>query len=181
MAAASSILLGIGAISLAAAYQQSETMKAQGDFQRQQFETNARLAEMQAQDTIKRGDEDAAAYKKQVKQVIGSQRAAMAAQGIELDSGSALDIQEETAGIGALDALTIKNNAWREAWGYRMQASSMAGQGAMAQIGARNDARNTMLTGGMNAANFYVRGLASYSPSQSPSPKAAAAPKPKAG
>lgn len=140
---------------LMSAYAQSESLKAQGDYQRQIGEVNARFGEMQAQDALKRGDEAASAHKQKVNQMVGSQRAAMASQGIALDSGSALDIQQETATMGAADALTIKNNAWREAWGYRVQASNSRFQGQFAQMGAQNDARNTLLTGGLNAARDY--------------------------
>ncbi len=150
MAAASSILLG-SAI-LGGAYSQSQGMRAQGDFQRRQSELNSRFAGMQAEDASKRGEKDAGDYMKKVKGMAGSQRAALAAQGIDVTQGSAADIQAETLELGARDAQTIRNNAFREAWGYRVQAAGVRAQGEMAQIGAYGEARNTMLSGAVRAA-----------------------------
>jgi hypothetical protein len=141
-----------GVAGFAGQYAQAGAADAQADFQKSQANTNAVYAEMQGADAIKRGDKEARALKGQGKKLIGSQRAAAAAQGIEVDSGSALDTQEDTAGLVAEDALTIKNNAWREAWGYKVQASNYQGQGAMAGLAAKNTSRSSLVTGGLIAA-----------------------------
>jgi hypothetical protein len=83
----------------------------------------------------------------------------MGAQGIDLESGSALDIQQETASLGAEEALNIKNNAWREAWGYRSQEADYKARASYAKITGKNTARNTLLTGGLTVA----KNLATYS------------------
>jgi len=142
------------------AYVQAQAAKTQGAYQRQQYEFNARMANLQAEDSIRRGDKEAKAHKKKVKGLIGSQRAAMAAQGIEVNADSALDIQADTAAQGAADALQIKNNAWREAWGYRVAAASNQGQGAFAYMAARHQAKNTLVTGGIQAANSFTSSAA---------------------
>jgi len=146
----------------ATAYNQAQTAKMQGDIQKSQYEANARMANLQAEDAIKRGDKEALAHKKKVRQLIGAQRAALAAQGIEVDSGSALDVQMDTAALGGEDILTIKNNAWREAWGYRVQAEDYRNKGTWAKMSGRNEARNTLLTGGMTIAKDVTAGLYSY-------------------
>ena len=156
LSASASLSTGISAYGNA--YAQSSAQQTQAEYQRQQYETNARLAEMSSKDAIKRGDEDAAKYKSKIKQTIGAQRAAMAAQGIEVDSGSALEIQEDTAAIGAEDMVTIKNNAWREAWGYRVQANNSYGEGAMAYMAGMNKSRNTLITGGIQAMQGGIQG-----------------------
>src|SRR5688572_4523364 len=104
--------------SIASAYSESEALKAQGAHQKRMAGINAELAEMQADDAIKRGDKEAEGVRRNAKKMIGSQRAALAAQGIEIDDGSALEIQDETRAIATEDALQIKNNAWRTAWGF---------------------------------------------------------------
>lgn len=147
---------------MSSSYAQAKAAKTEGRYQQQQFETNARLADIQAKDAIKRGDKESANHMKKVRAMIGSQRAKMAAQGIDANSGSALDIQMDTAIYGSMDAQTIKNNAWREAWGYRVQANDYSGQGAMANLAAKNKARNTILTGGMTVASDITSGIYSY-------------------
>lgn len=139
--AATSILTG------AMAFSQSEAMKQQGAYQKEMYDTNARLAGYQAEDAIRRGNQEAINYKTQAKKTIGAQRAALAASGVDISDGSALDIQQETAAQGAEGALQIKNNAWREAWGYRVQANQYSAQGYMAKSAADFQAKNTLLTG----------------------------------
>lgn len=108
--------------------------EAQSAFYRSQAEINARFAEMQAEFTLKQGTKAARQYQKQVSQVVGEQRAQMAAQGIDVNTGSAADIQQETAEIGALDAMTIKNNAWRQAFGFQQEALNLRFEGRIAAI-----------------------------------------------
>lgn len=128
-------------------YQQSEAIKAKAEVDRELAQANKEMAEFKAKDAIDRGRDEENRFRKNIKRVIGSQRAALAAQGIELDEGSALAIQEDTAVIGEIDALTIRNNARREAWGYKSQALSMNFQSQIDYATSRSRARSTMLTG----------------------------------
>jgi hypothetical protein len=153
----------VGAFSSASnAYSQSQAMKSQGEWSRMQSETNARLAKMQADDAIKRGDKEAQEHRKQTSQLIGKQRANMAAQGIELDSGSALEIQQEAKVMGEADALTIKNNAWKEAWGYRVNAQNIRGQGRIDEMTAKHGARQTLITGGLQTLRYGAEAAHEY-------------------
>lgn len=51
--------------------------------------------------------------------------------------------------MGAQDMQTISNNAWREAFGYDVQAFQQETAGARAQAEGKQAMRNTLLTGGM--------------------------------
>jgi hypothetical protein len=155
--------LGKGIMDLTSANSQAEAQKLQGDYAKSRFDTNARLAEMQGEDAIRRGDKEADQRIRQVSQVKGSQRVALAAQGIDIDSGSAAQVQGDTAKQGAEDVATIRGNAWREAWGYRAQAQDMRGQGEMAFRGSRVEASNTLLTGGLKAAGNIIDGASGLS------------------
>ncbi len=157
MAAATGMMMGLAAFG---AFEQSEAAKQQGEYQRRAYEMNARIAGEAAEDAILRGDKAAQAHKGKVKSLIGSQRAALAAQGIDVGSGSALDIQVDSAGLGAMDELTIKNNAWREAYGLRTQAVQSLSQARYAESAASNTSRNTLLTGGLQMMDYYQRGYA---------------------
>jgi hypothetical protein len=130
---------------------QSMAVKARGDYEEFIARQNADLADRDAKEIEKRGDKASSDYKNQVNQLKGQQRSSMAAQGIDINQGSAAEIQKETATLGALDALQLKNNAWREAFGMRGQANQYRAQGRMAKVAAKNEAKNTLLTGGMKA------------------------------
>lgn len=84
---------------------------------------NANVAELQATDAIERGREQESRFRAGVKQLIGAQRAEIGASGTDVGFGSAIDVQEDQAFLGELDALTIRTNAAREAWGYKVQAA----------------------------------------------------------
>ncbi len=146
------------ALTAASTYSQYASLKAQGNYQSQIALSNARLANIQADDAVQRGEKDVLKSQQETKAVAGSQRAALAAQGIDMKSGSALDVQEDTAGRGAMDALTIRNNAWRTAWGYKVQAQQDTTQAAFDKLAAKNQARSTLLTGGLDAARQMVTG-----------------------
>lgn len=131
---------------VSSSYSQAQALKTQGDYQRQQAEMNAKIADFQALDAIKRGDKAAGMAERKSRQLQGSQRAALAAQGLNVDSGSGLELQNDSAELGAIDSATIKNNAWLEAWGYRAQSLDLNSQGQFAQMSANNQASSTLLT-----------------------------------
>lgn len=106
--------------------------KAQQDASNSQADLsdyNAQVATLQAQDAIQRGTEQEGRFRTQVKGMVGSQRAGAAGQGVDVNYGSAVDVQADTAFLGELDALTIRTNATREAWGYTVQAENFTRQG----------------------------------------------------
>lgn len=146
-----------GATSAYGSYSDAKAIKAQGAYESQQLEFNSRIAELQAKKTEADGKEQSTQYKTKIKQLIGKQRASMAAQGIEVGSGSALEVQLETKELGALDALTIRNNAFREAMGYRIQSIDYTKQAAITRASSQGKARNTYLSGGLSAAGSFLK------------------------
>lgn len=150
--------------SIGAAYEAAQSARAQADYQRRVAAINLRFGELAAQDVLRRGEREAQRVKLKTRALIGRQRVALAAQGISLESGAPLEIQEETAAQGAMDALTVRNNAWREAWGYQVQALNVQTGAAFTELSARAQARSSLLTGGLQAvrdvaqAGYYLSG-----------------------
>ena len=141
-------------------HQRAGVARAQGDYASGVSDINAGLADAQAADATRRGAVNESRFRSGTKQLIGAQRAAAGSSGIDANSGSALDVQSDSARLGELDALTIRNNAAREAWGYSVQAANERTQGAMAKAAGENEASaknaeaySTLLTG---AANIYT-------------------------
>lgn len=108
---------------------------------------NADIADAQAQDALTRGKINEKKMRRQTEQTIGSQRVNLAAQGVEINSGSALDTQADAAYLGELDAKTIQTNAKKEAWGYKTQADNLRYQGRVAKKEGDLGAFNTILGG----------------------------------
>lgn len=82
---------------------------------------NAHVAGLQSADAVSRGAEQENRFRDQVKGVIGRQRTQFAAGNIDVGFGSPVDVGADAAQLGELDALTIRTNAAREAWGYDVQ------------------------------------------------------------
>jgi hypothetical protein len=109
-----------------------------------------------AVDAEQRGFADETRHRIDVRRMIGSQRARLAAQGQDLEDAdnSASAIISDTVELGELDAQTIRNNAAREAWGFRQQAADASARGELAMFAAKNEAKSykdqmkgTLLTG----------------------------------
>lgn len=91
-------------------------------YQQQVAENNKKIAEWQAQDALERGRIEEIEHRRQVGGLIGTQRAALAGAGVEVDTGTAAELTADTAQVGELEAQNIRANAEREAYGYRIQA-----------------------------------------------------------
>ncbi len=144
MAVATALAIGFGlwgvgtAISAIGQIKAGNAAKAIGEF-------NARVAEAQAADALVRGKEDEERFRQGVRVLLGSQRAAFAGQNVDVGSGSAVDVAADTAFLAELDALTIRNNAAREAWGFRVQAENARLGGSAAQMASRFGAASTII------------------------------------
>ena len=148
-----------GVMGIFGSMEESKGIEAQARHERRMSEINAQFAEMQARDAIRRGGKKVQNLNRQVAQLVGEQRAATAAQGVQLDTGSAADILESTKEMEAIDVTTIENNAWREAWGYKFQAQDIRGAANMNEIARKYQAKSTLLAGGMKAAGSIMGGL----------------------
>lgn len=146
------------AMSLAGGIMGAQNARQQGAFQEAMAEQNASYKEAAAQDAERRGAVEADRYRRQVGQLIGSQRTGFAANGIDVNSGTAAEIQDDTAAFGEFDALTIANNAAREAWGYRVGAQNDLMNGRMAQSNARSAATGSILGGVGSAFGSFAGG-----------------------
>jgi hypothetical protein len=160
MGAAAGIMMGAqGAAGMGTAYSQSVALRSQGNYAAAVGGMNAQLEDLQAEDATSRGAAGAAVQDAKTQTTIGAQRAAYAANGVNANSGSAAQVEGATQTLGALDSMTIRNNAIRQAFGYKTQAINSQFGGELAQSGADFEANETLLTGGMNAITSIGKGL----------------------
>jgi len=125
------LVVGTG-IKIYSAYKAGKAAKAQGAAERDAANSEADLADynaavstLQAEDALARGADEESRFRSGIRGLIGSQRAGFAAGNIDVASGSALDVQADTATLGELDAVQIRTNAAREAWGFKVQATDL--------------------------------------------------------
>lgn len=158
MGAASPYVAGASiGFDLIGGYMKADAQKQEGAYQKRIADMNADLLEMQASDRLKRGAEEESQLKSQARQTKGAQRAALAAQGVVVDDGSAADVQLETDLMSAEDSMKLRNNAVRESMGLKLQSSQMRFEGEMKKRAGDRGALMSMLTGGFSAADKYVR------------------------
>jgi hypothetical protein len=115
-------------------------------------EYNAKLQRMRSGFALEQGQEAVKRQRMKVSGMIGAQRVGFAAQNILLDEGTAADVQQQTAYWGEVDAVTIRNNAAMEAWGYEQQGLSYELQGQQAMQQGIANAVGTVLGGGGDIA-----------------------------
>ncbi len=124
---------------------------------------NAIIADMNARDTLAAGDVAETAQQLKNRAIRGSTKAIQGANGLDVNSGSAVDVQQSEAKLGALDALTIRSNAAREAYGYTNQAEDQRAQSKIyrqqakaAQIAGFINASATLLGAASSSGDKYV-------------------------
>lgn len=154
----------------------------EGNYAQSAYNQNAGIADAQAQDAIVRGNQDASTARSNAEIAsrtgLGAARANAGASGVGVNSGSALaaqtDFARQQAVGGALAALTIQNNAAREAWGYRTEGQQYRQQGALAARAGRNTAAQlragavgTLLTGAAEGYSMARTAMANRGPNLS--------------
>lgn len=137
----------IGAVAGGSVFSAYTKVKA-GNEQQKMFDQNAQYADWQSQDALTRGAINEKRQRQNTEQVIGSQRTSLAAQNVDVNKGSSLDVQADAAYLGELDALTIRNNAAKESYGFQVQAADLRQRGKYAKQGGEMDALQTIVGGG---------------------------------
>lgn len=146
--AASAVVAASGAQQAAAANRDSANFRAQVSLNNQQIsQKNSELA-------TAAGAEQAAEQGLKTKAVVGKIKAAQAASNIDVNSGSAVDVRSSASELGQLDALTVRSNAARAAYGFDVQASNY---GAQSQLD-RAEAKNATQAGDINALSSLLGG-----------------------
>jgi hypothetical protein len=131
------------------------SQKQQAGYQVAVENENAKAGLAAAADAIHRGDIEEQNARTRTRLLIAQQRANYAASGVEVGTGSPLAVTSDTAMFGEMDALTIKNNAQREAWGYIGQSEDFKRKAGLTKLAARNNTGSTLLTGGSQALGQY--------------------------
>lgn len=154
--------VGVGLAQLLGSGNEAEAERQQGLYQQKIFNENADQLEKQADEVTRIGAEDATRYGEGVRSLVGKQASSYAAQGVDVATGSAADVQRETSARGMQDIITIKDNAWREAFGFKQQARNERQQGVLAAKGGNARASSTLATGGLNFAGSLAKGFGDW-------------------
>lgn len=144
------------AISAYGAYSAGVTGKAVANYQAAVANNNATIAKQNADYATEAGNAKAQQQELTTRALIGSEISGQASSGLDVNSGSAVDVRRSAAALGTLSELNIRNNAAREAYGFTSQGSNYT-----AEAGLDTAKGSAALTSGeLSAAGTLIGGAA---------------------
>ncbi|MEG2185372.1 MAG: hypothetical protein RRY12_11885 [Cloacibacillus sp.] len=150
------------AFSAMGAISQGKAAQAQAEYSAAMSRQNAEMEKRKSEDALERGRIEAASVRERGRQFTGAQRAALASSGTQLDTGSPLAMQVDTAGITAADAAKASYNAAMESWGflgnaanYETRARNYEAEGEAAKKASYLNAGTSLLTGASSLAKQW--------------------------
>lgn len=154
--AIASAVIGTG-VSVAGAISSAHAQSANASYQAQIARNNAVTAEQNAQYATRAGAAQAQAKSMEGRAKLGRILAAQAANGIDVNSGSAVDVRTGEAQTSRLDTETTAHNALLTAYGYRTQGTSDTAQAGLLDA----ESRQAKAAGGLGAASSLLSGASS--------------------
>lgn len=128
-------------------------------YQAQVAANNKKIADQNAAFAISSGRTQAYTQDLKTSQLVGTQKATQAANGLDVNSGTNVDVRQSTEEIGRLDTLTILNNAQRQAGGYLAQGANFTAEGQLDTM----KAQTAQTTGDIGVATSLLGGASSFS------------------
>jgi hypothetical protein len=158
---AAPVLAGIGlagaGVSAFGAYEQAQAQAENAQYQAQVAQNNAAIARANAALTEASGAAKEAAQGMKTASTVGQTKATQAASGIDVNTGSAADVRLAESKLGALDALTIRSNTAREAYGYEVAATSDIAESQLLET----EASQAKEAGDISALGTFLTGASS--------------------
>ena len=131
------LTLGSGAVSAAGAIEQGNAEAASANY-------NATLAGFNSQQSLRnaalateQGNAQAAMKGRQTRADFGAEKARAGGAGLDVNTGSPVDVQTSTAELGHLDASTLRSNAAKEAYGFQVQSTNFQNEGELDRFSAK--------------------------------------------
>lgn len=154
------------AVSTYGAVQNARAQSQAAAYQAQVAQNNATEAQQNARYAIQAGETSAETQGLKNKEELGAVVASEAANNVDVNSGSALDVQVGQRETGLEDVDQIRSNALLNAYGYQTQATSFTAQSTLDTSTAANDtsqipvlAGSDLLSGAAAGGNAYTRAL----------------------
>lgn len=153
--------MGFPAIAMAAAagiqaagqIQQSRAQAASAGYNAKVALRNANIATQNAQFIGAQGEQNVAAEGQKTRATEGAITANQGASGEQVNTGSSVDVRESAAKVGMLNALNVRSQAARQAYGQQIQATSDTAQSQLLRSQQKSD-----ITGGYLNAGATILG-----------------------
>jgi hypothetical protein len=127
-----------GIFSMFGAAQSGAGQEAMYNYQAGVAKINAQIAQQNADYATAAGEVSAQTSGMGTRAQIGTEKTQQSASGLDVNSGSAVDVRASTAELGQHDEATIRANAARTAYGYQTQKTGFLASAAMDSMAASN-------------------------------------------
>lgn len=148
-----------GAMSAMGSIAQGQAAKDQADYQAAVARQNQQIANQYADQELQKGNAEYENQERKTRAALGAQLSAQGASGLDVNSGSLVDIRQSTAELGKLDSLTTYNNAEKSAYGYKVKATSFANDAQLYDM--KGD--NAQMAGWIGAGSSLLGAATSFS------------------
>lgn len=136
-------------------YSQAKSEKQMADYSASVSEQNAKIREQQAIDAQNIGADNASAARQRWQRANATLRAVAGSGGVNPDTGTFGDLQDQNTITGETDMQTVLNNAQREAWGFKAEATNFRNDASL----SRFKGKSAMYNGMLKAGTTLVTGL----------------------
>lgn len=142
--------------------QQAEMLRQNAEISKEINEMNAQYAEMDAWNAEKDGMAQEARYQTTIDQNAGAQKVALAAQDVDINFGTAKELQNESKLAGFLNQLDIRNQAHAQALGFKNQARNLRLTGQAESASANLQANAVQNAGVMRGLETGINAYEKY-------------------
>lgn len=153
MAVVGAVIGAVGALAQGAAAAE------EARYQAQVARNNAVIARRNAEYSLEAGVREESAYRIKGTLLRSAIKARYGASGVDVNIGSPVRVDASAALVQELDALTLRNNAAREAYNHEVQATNFESQAELNEM----QASNAMMSGFFGAASSLASGIGSVS------------------
>lgn len=130
--------LGTG-VSAFGASQAADAKAKAAAYQSQVAANNAKIAQQDATLEIQAGEAVATNIGMKTRAKVGSQKANQGASGIDVNTGSAVDVRAGTEAIGVMDEVNARAEGVKRAWAKEVEAQSATAQSQLLQSESEQD------------------------------------------
>lgn len=142
------VMAALAVVSAVGAVKQGYAQAAGYKYQATIADQNAQVATQNATWSAQSGEEQAGQEEQKTRQESAAIRTTQAGNGIDVNSGSAVDVQASKTELGMQDAMQIRANAARTAYGYQNQEQSFKADAEADRSSASNATTSAWLKGG---------------------------------
>lgn len=149
------VAVAVAGAAVVGGYMNYQAGQAQAENERQNAKHNQAMMAIKEREAKRIGENEAGKIRLKGEKIKGAQKAALAASGVVVNSGSALDIERETDALTMDDIDTTKTNAALEAWGFKTQGTNAILQGNFNASAAENQGKASLISSVGSAASSY--------------------------